>query len=254
MGATSVCLIKFAGTSLVTLLLCTALIAQGTPVTPQSQTFHLKGTISAPNGAVIPGVKITFQSKRLNKTVFTNDVGLYEADLPLGNYSMTPEIFGFRIYRQLRLQITSPRDFVVNATAYPARMTCDIVVGNRSGDPATPEQRLESEKNLCGGEDIFPLPSDGGAPSQLFIQYPKRRPIDGGYVYSGDKLTIGDLLTPVFVEYNLFSLQADEVIYDLKNWTIKASGNVVVANKSGPTQRANSMTFQIENGQATPLH
>jgi hypothetical protein len=72
------------------------------------------------------------------------------------------------------------------------------------------------------------------------------------YVYSGERLTAGDLLTPVFVEYNFFSLQADEVVYDVKSRTIKANGNVSIEDDSGK-RRANSMTFRMENGQATPL-
>jgi hypothetical protein len=79
------------------------------------------------------------------------------------------------------------------------------------------------------------------------------KPNDGGYVYSSAKETTGDLVTPVFVEYNFFSLQANEVAYDPKNSTIKASGDVVAVDESGATKRADSMTFKLENGQAIPL-
>ena len=93
---------------------------------------------------------------------------------------------------------------------------------------------------------------ENGATLPLYIQFAKRTHSDGGYIYSGDKLAAGDLLTPVFVEYNFFSLQADEVIYDVKNRTIKANGNVSIEDDAGK-RRAKSITFRMENGQATPL-
>jgi lipopolysaccharide assembly outer membrane protein LptD (OstA) len=58
---------------------------------------------------------------------------------------------------------------------------------------------------------------------------------------------------PVCVAYNLFSLEADNVTYDAKNKTIKATGDVVVVNESGVTQPADSTTFKIENGHAMPI-
>jgi len=44
------------------------------------------------------------------------------------------------------------------------------------------------------------------------------------------------------------------VVYDRKNQTIKAAGNVVVLDESGQDKtRADSMILKIENGQASPL-
>jgi hypothetical protein len=126
------------------------------------------------------------------------------------------------------------------------RLTCDLLWGSNQ------EQNEEMAKQSCGGEDSFQIPSENGASSPLYIQFERRKPTDGGYVYSGERLTAGDLLTPVFVEYNFFSLQADEVVYDVKSRTIKANGNVSIEDDSGK-RRANSMTFRMENGQATPL-
>ena len=61
-------------------------------------------------------------------------------------------------------------------------------------------QNEEMAKKWCGGEDLFQIPLENGASMPLYIQFEKRKHIDGGYAYSGDKLTDGDLLTPVFVE------------------------------------------------------
>jgi hypothetical protein len=135
---------------------------------------------------------------------------------------------------------------VLNGTLYKARMTCDAVVG---GD--TEEQKMEEWKNICGGEDSFPVPSKDGTPFQLCIQYPQRQASDRGYVYNSNKTAEPDV--PVFVAYNLFSLEANTVFYDVKNRTIAASGNVVTADGLGETQHADSIRFKIENGEAVPL-
>jgi len=71
------------------------------------------------------------------------------------------------------------------------------------------------------------------------------------YSYTGERTR--EYHTPVFVAYNLFSLQADKVSYDVQKRTIEASGNVIAVNESGASQRADSMALKIENGQVTPL-
>jgi hypothetical protein len=119
--------------------------------------------------------------------------------------------------------------------------SCDLIV--------PPEQWEEAAKRLCGGEDSFPVPSEGGKSFQLEFQYGEREIATLGYVYS-----VGRGQTPVFVEYNLFALHADQVVYDTKNQTIRATGNVVVLDESGRDKtRADSMTFRIANGQVSPL-
>jgi lipopolysaccharide assembly outer membrane protein LptD (OstA) len=60
--------------------------------------------------------------------------------------------------------------------------------------------------------------------------------------------------TAVFVAYNLFTLRADHVTYDQKDQTLHANGKVVMINEKGESQRADEMTFRIENGEAIPLH
>jgi len=77
-----------------------------------------------------------------------------------------------------------------------------------------------------------------------------RRPTGSGYVYGGDR---ADSLGQAGVAYNLFSLEANRVAYDVKNRTIAATGNVVVADGSGRTQHADSIRFKIENGEAIKI-
>ena len=88
-------------------------------------------------------------------------------------------------------------------------------------------------------------------PFQLSILYGTRTPVGSTYSYIGEKTH--EYEAPVFVAYNLFSLQADRVTYDVEKRTIEASGNVVAVNELGTTQRADSMVFRIENGQVALL-
>ncbi len=214
----------------------------------QPQVFDVKGTITDATGAVIPRVKITFRSKGLSKAVFTNDRGIYGANLPVGDYIMTAEIFGFRPYRRPLFRVTSPAtlDFDIILAVQPS---CDIVVVAASGHATIPRDWADAEKEFCSHEEFLPSPSNDGVPFQLYVRYAHRRHADDIYAFDGEKKT----KEPIFLAYNLFSLQADEVIYDAKNRTINASGNVVVVDESGTTQRADSMTFKIENGKATPV-
>ena len=88
-------------------------------------------------------------------------------------------------------------------------------------------------------------------PFELSIRYGSRTPNGSTYSYGGEKTRQYE--SPVLVSYNLFSLQADMVTYDVKHGTIAASGSVVMADELGATQRAESATFKIEDGQVSKL-
>jgi hypothetical protein len=205
-------------------------------------TFHVKGTIKDFNGAVVPGAKIEFHSKLLDEAVFTNYRGDYEADLSVGDYSMIAWNDLLKT-RRIQFRAASPTALTVDGTVY-LRKSCDIVV--------TSEEREETRKDLCGGEDSFEIPSDDGTFHRLYIQFEKRQRADEQYVYSPVKIPSAGL-PPVFVEYNFLSLQADEVTYDLNTQILKASGNVAVTDASGATERFDSASFKIENGHLKPL-
>jgi hypothetical protein len=259
------------------------LLGQTTPPTAQRATFHIEGTISSPwesllHGAVVPRKKlifhgeqpittvttdekdsyvvvprteVTFQGEHETKTVVVDDKGFYSANLPVGIYKMIargPTIWPQALTEYTRLfRVASPTTVIFSGALYMARMNCDAVVGGE-----TEQQKTEAWKNICGGEDSFTVPPKDSALLQLYIQYPQRQPSDRGYLYTSNKITEPDV--PVFVAYNLFSLEANSVVYDVKTRTIAASGNVVVADGSGTTRHADSLGFRIEDGQVIPLN
>lgn len=57
---------------------------------------------------------------------------------------------------------------------------------------------------------------------------------------------------PVSLAYNLFSLRADRVVYNTKENTLEAQGNVVMEDESGK-HTADSVTFKIEDSQPRQL-
>lgn len=99
-------------------------------------------------------------------------------------------------------------------------------------------------------EELFPVPSADGVAYELCIRYTTGHRTNGTYDYSGDRSSHDD---PVFVAYNLFSLHADHVTYDVKTRTLEASSNVVAVDESGVSRRGESMKFKIEDGQAIHL-
>jgi hypothetical protein len=234
---------------LAVLLLCTALFGQSATAAAPGQTFHVRGTITDPLEAVIRGVKVTFQNGQLTNTVTTNDVGVYEADLPFGDYTMTAQGVGFKVYRRPLFRIMSPTTAILNATLLVGRCG-DMVIVNSSGAPVTDEQYRAATEH-CRGEELIPIPSREGLRLELSVRYGDRTLVGSTYSYTGEKTHQYE--TPVFVVYNLFSLQADKVTYDSQRQTIEATGNVVAVNELGATQRANSMAFKIEDGQVALL-
>jgi hypothetical protein len=235
---------------LAVLLFGTTLFGQSASPPTWPQTFHVRGTITDPIAAVIPGVKVTFQSVSLTTTVTTNNVGVYEADLPLGDYTMTVQgPRGFRFYRRPLFRVASPVSAVMNATLLVGPPCGDMVMIR--GTQVTAEQERGISTDDCEREDLIRVPSGNGMPFQLSILYGSRALVGSMYSYIGEKTH--EYESPVFVAYNLFSLQADKVSYDAEKQTIEASGNVVAVNELGTTQRANSMVFKIENGQVTLL-
>ncbi len=224
----------------------------GTLVAQKDLSFHGEQPIKTVTAddkdsyVAVPRTEVTFRGAHATKTVTVDDKGFYQADLPVGLYKMTIEtatIVSQALTPYARLfGVKSPGTVVLNGSLYMAHMTCDIMVGG------TPEQQVEETKNACGGEDRFSIPSKDDAPLELYIRYSNREVTEQGYGYGGDK---HPERVPVFVAYNLFTLQADGISYDRKNGSITAVGNVVTEDGSGKIQHFDSVVFRIENGKAT---
>jgi hypothetical protein len=199
------------------------------------------GTIIDPLDGVIPGAKVTFVTGQLTTSLNSNNRGVYELDLPLGDYTMTVQSPGFRPYRRPLFRAAAPASLTFDVTLTVAPI-CDLVVV-----PLTPESWAAAEKEFLSTRRFFPIPSKNGVPFQPYIRYVKRVPRGTSYAYGGQRFPNED---PVFVAYNLFLLQADRVTYDERYRIIEASGNVIVGSEPAKSQRADFAAFKLEDGQA----
>jgi hypothetical protein len=169
----------------------------------QPQTFRVEGRIIAP-----PGAEVVFQSGKATYKVITNDKYYYQADLPLGLYTMSARSPSHSLLQEFRrpvFEVTKPTTLVLNGSLSLGRPSCDPLWV----DSPTPEQWQEITQDVCGGDDSFEVPSKDGVPFELDIRYLKRQQLaKQTYSYSGDEVAHGYVL-PVIVEYNLFTLQAE---------------------------------------------
>jgi hypothetical protein len=211
------------------------------PIAPGS--LHVRGTVTDPLGAAVPGAEITFNGEQTARTTMTNASGKYEIDLPLGRYTMKAERRGLRTCRRPLFLVSLPTDLMFDITLPAEQMVDRIIAGKVASE------RSDLPLNWYG-EEFVPLPSKDGVPFQLFVRYFRRTAIDDSLEYTGETIPYEE---PVFVAYNLFSLQADHVILDVKRRTLKARGNVVMSDEAGTMQRPETISLSIEDGHATPL-
>lgn len=221
--------------------------------------------ISVENGVAyvrVPLTEITFKGAKTNKTVTVDKRGFYQTDLPLGTYRMTalvPTIRSQSLTRLVRVfRVDAPATIILNGNLHSTAATCDVVFGRRqtvpegssSSEPApepSPDELAEDTKDACGGEDVFLFPAKDGTPFEVYLQYSSRERREAVTIYAGFD---GSSPTPVSVAYNLFSLEAKEVVYDKKNGAIDATGRVVTTDESGTVRRGASMRFRFEDGKA----
>jgi hypothetical protein len=228
----------------VVLLLCGSLSGQTSAPVTQPQTYHIRGTITDPIEAVIPRVKVTFQGEQQRKTVTANDVGVYEVDLPIGDYTMTAQMAGFRPYRRPLFRVRAPADMMFDVRLQIGRCG-DMVITNSSGRPPT-DAEIYAATESCRHEDLFPL-SPRRDQLQLSIQYETRAETANVFSYSGASRE-----DPVSLAYNLFSLRADRVVYNAREKTLEAQGNVVMEDEPGK-RRADAIAFRLEGGRPKQL-
>ena len=237
------------GAILTVLLAYLSLSAQSAPT--NSETFHVRGTVRGFADSVMPRAEVTFKSERTTKTVSSDSRGVYRAELPIGTYTMTVSWASREKYRRPVFRVKSKRTITLDVTLYPDPPDCDTFVSTLVSPSETYTRGLDADdyRDACGGRDDLPIPSKDGTSFDLLIQYGSRQRSASENTYSS-YIRLG----PVFVAYDLFSLEADKVVYDIKNRTIAASGNVVVSDGSGTTRHADSLGFRIEDGQVIPLN
>jgi len=190
----------------VALLFCPPLFGQSAiPATPPT-TFHITGAITGPGND--HAFAVTFEGPS-SKTVMTNKAGAYEANLPLGLWTITVfgrgsdgKIFTNMVYfRRPPFRVTVPTSMVFDISL-PQGTLCTIMVVGRDGGPPTQEEE-DHVKAWCAGEEFFSVPS-ASVPFEVHLW--------GGMNFAGCDLPGCEKTLAckrAFATYNTLSVQAD---------------------------------------------
>lgn len=138
-----------------------------------AQTFRgtILGTITDPNGAVVPNVKITVKntSTGLERETTTDGEGNYTvAELPIGTYELRTELIGFAktLVQNIVVEVASERRVDVKMEV-EAGFICILTVG---------EEQVETTTNTLGGtiraKAAEDLPINGRDFTKLLVMVP----------------------------------------------------------------------------------
>jgi hypothetical protein len=92
----------------------------------QATTGRVKGVVLDPNGAVIPGVKVTFEAEGLRRETTSNDRGEFEVEVPAGAYRVSAEQFGFLPYARRELRVKAGKTRRVKVV-FKCKGPCEVV-------------------------------------------------------------------------------------------------------------------------------
>lgn len=82
-------------------LLCIACAGYGAQLVLSGQSSALRGTVTDPSGAVIPGAAVTIAGPRYQHTFSTDAAGRYEvAGLTPGQYQVSIRVPGFAAFKK----------------------------------------------------------------------------------------------------------------------------------------------------------
>ena len=218
------------------------------PIRASAQKAHIEGTVFGYKHSPMYHAEVKFTDHdEISRSVFTDQNGFYETDLPAGLYAMTVRSDRSKVPEYVRppFRVAASLNLTFDPTLDP-QLSCEATT--TTGELALTE---DEALNACGGRAIFSIPSKDNVPFQLSIGYVARRMGKLGYEYLSENIPGGKI--PVTVAYNLFTLRANQVRYDIKTHTLHAIGDVIVERADGPTRKAESATVRFKNGEAVAL-
>lgn len=221
------------------LVSCTALFAQSATNMPLATLVHISGTVKQCGKPVSGAWWVRFNGSPpvASKTVKADNRGAYEADLPLGLWTMTlragPDDTT-EFARSRHFQASTPGNLVFNFYLRPP-IACSV--------RGTPEQRAA----LCWGEEFHEVPSsvqDATFEVDLF-DLSNQFGIPCGIVE-------GKSHHREFATYNLLTVEADHLSYHSSEKILQACGDVLMQDESGE-HKADSVRLRLQDGQVFVL-
>src|SRR5258708_38594890 len=148
-------------------LLLTILVLSGaSPADAQFDTGHVAGFVRDASSAPIPGATVTVQNEgnRDRRVVMSDGTGYYAfPDLPVGSYSVTVELAGFKRFVKSAVKLSSAARLSVDATlelgnleeTVEVRASESTVQTNTAQVARTVDSRQIQELTLNGRNPIF---------------------------------------------------------------------------------------------------
>ncbi len=142
------------------------------PVFAQRFNASIRGTVTDPSGAAIPGATVTLTNEETGvaRSVTTNNAGNYSfADLPVGSYKAQVELPGFKtaVRSKIVLNVADVRD--VDVRLEPGAVTETVTV---EANPMAVKTVGAEIAGLVTGEQVRELPLNGRNFLQLTLLQP----------------------------------------------------------------------------------
>jgi hypothetical protein len=149
------------------------------PAYAQKITGTLRGTVTDPTGAVIPGAKVTVKNEDtgLTRSANTTSAGIYSfAELPVGSYRVEVEHAGFKaeVRSRIALNVADTRAVDVQLSTGDVTEVVTVEV------PAVAVKTVGADvSGLVTGQEVRALPLNGRNFMQLTLLQPGVSGIDG---------------------------------------------------------------------------
>src|SRR5665213_1918819 len=217
------------------LLLAVTLFAQA----PAS----LRGTVTDPSGAGVPGASVTVTGPAgLVRVVQTGNDGAYTiTNLPTGVYTLRIAAKGFALFESMQLELTAARALTADAKLTVASEKQEVTVAETS------QVDLDPSKNagaiVISGQDLDMLSDD---PDDLqsdltTLAGPAAGP-NGGQIFvdgfSNGQLPPKDSIREIRINSNPFSAEFDRIGY----------GRIEILTKPGTDKLHGSLFYQTDSG------
>jgi hypothetical protein len=138
-------------------VLATLLIA-AVSLHAQISGSSITGTVADPQGAPVPAARVTaiHLETGVKSTVVSNDAGFYSIrPLPIGRYTLTAELGGFRKHQQQEFLLTTGQSMELNIRLELGALTETVTV---SASPSLLETRTSDASQLVESQTIEDMP------------------------------------------------------------------------------------------------
>jgi hypothetical protein len=135
-------------------LLSIALVPAVASAQSQAANGSIEGTVSDASAGVLPGVTVTVTNTDTGavRTVVTNEAGLFRAPLlPLGTYTVSAELQGFKKFEQVAIQLAAGQTATVNVTLSVGELNETVTV-SAADRPVLDLAKIDAGRNLSETE------------------------------------------------------------------------------------------------------